>query len=127
MAGAGEGLFHQFLCVVDNAHGGQGKQAQMAAEQQRLRIGVGDTADADGAAHLGQVIFKFGAERGIFNVMDLALESFVRVVECQTAPAGAQVGMVVCTEENVMDTVAVGNCSEETTHKGISSLILSAD
>ena len=44
-----ETLLHQRLGVVDDAHGGDGVETQMGTDQQRLRVGVADTADAAGA------------------------------------------------------------------------------
>ena len=66
----------------------------------------------------GSVIpFKFCTERGIFDVMDLSLEAFFRIVHCHAATLGAKVGMVVRTEKDIMLTVFTGNCPEETTHR----------
>ena len=122
MARSGEGLFHQLLSIVDDAHGGDGEQAQVAAHQQGLGVGIGDTAHTGNAGHLGQIIFKLGAEGRIFNVVNLPLKALLGVVENQAAPAGAQVGVVVRAEKDVVNTVAAGNCAKETTHRGFSSL-----
>ena len=101
MAGAGKGVRHQLLGVIDQTDGGDGEHAQMGAHQQRLGIRVGDTADAGGTAEFGQIAFKLGTERGIFNIVDLALETLVDIVKCHTAPAGAEVGVVVHAKVNV--------------------------
>ena len=61
----------------------------MASDQQRLGVGVGDAADAIAALEFCQIPFEFGAERGVFDVVNLALEALFRVVEGQTASLGA--------------------------------------
>ena len=61
----------------------------MAAHQQRLGVGVGDAAQTEAALEFGQIVFEFGAEGGIFDVVDLTLEALVRVVEGQAAALGA--------------------------------------
>ena len=52
-------------------------------------------------------LFKLGAERGVFNRVDLALKTVFPVVNDHAAPAGAEVGMVVNAEKNVQDAVAL--------------------
>ena len=121
MAGAGEGLFHQLVGVVDPPYGGDGEQTQMRPDQQGLRVGIGDGADTGVALEFGKIRFKLGAERGVFDIVNLALEAQLLVVDCHAAPACAQVGMVVGAEKDIVNAVFVGDGSEETAH-GESSL-----
>ena len=60
--------------VVDDAYCGNGIEAQMGPHQQRLRVGVANASNAGLAVKLPQIMLKLGAEGGIFNVMDLAVE-----------------------------------------------------
>ena len=117
MAGAGEGILHQFLGVVDDAHCGDGEEPQVGAHQQGLGIGIGDTADARAAAEFSQIGLKLGAEGGVLNVVNLALEAPGSVVEHHAAPAVAQVGMIVGTEIDVINAIFAGNRPEKATHR----------
>ena len=91
----------------------------MASDQQGLGVGVGDAAKAEAAIEFGQVAFKLGAKRRVFDVVNLTLEALFRIVEGQAAPLGAQVGMIVRAEEYVLLAAFTGCSPEETTHFGI--------
>jgi hypothetical protein len=79
-------------------------------------IGIGNAADTGTAAEFGQIIFKFGAEGCVFNVVDLALKALFLIIECHAAPAGAQVGMVVRTKKHIQYAVFTGDSPKKTTH-----------
>ena len=74
----------------------------MGPDQQRLRIGIGNGAQTYGAVELGQIAFKFGTERGAFDVVDLALETLLGIIKCQAATLGTQVRMVVSAKEYII-------------------------
>ena len=116
MAGSGEGLLHQLFGVVDQAHGGNGEHTQMGPYQQRLGIGVGNAADTTVAGELVQIIFKFGTEGGVLDIMDLPLEALDTVIEGHAAPAGTQVRVIIRSEKYVVLTVFAGNRPEKSTH-----------
>ena len=71
MSVVGEIGIDQLIDVVDDTHRADGVQAQMGAHQQRLGVGVADAAHADVALELMQRAFKFRAEGGVFNIVDL--------------------------------------------------------
>ena len=52
----------------------------------------------------------------IFNVVNLTLETVFTVIHDHTGPAGAQVGVIVRTEENVQYRVAPGYGAEKAAH-----------
>ena len=116
MSRPGKGLGHQLFGVVDDAHGGDGEHPQVGAHQQRLRVGVGNAADTGVSAEFGHVVVKFRAEGGVFNAVDLPLEALLLIVEGKPCPAGAEVGVVVRAEENVVNAILMGNRPEETAH-----------
>ena len=112
-----EVVLHQGLGVVDDAHGGDGVHPQVGAHQQGLGVGVADAADAGAAVEVRQVLFKFGAEGGVFDGVDLPLEAVLLIVNNHASPAGAQMGVVVHAEENVKGHVALGDRAEESAHE----------
>ena len=119
MTGAGEDPVNQFLGVGDDAHGADGEQTQVAAHQQGLGVGIGDTAQTGLAVHGVHIFLKLGAEGGIFNVVNLTLEALFRVINSHTTPLGTQVGVVVGSEEHIVFTVIAGHSSEEATHRNL--------
>ena len=108
---------HQRIGIVDDANGGDGVQAQMGPHQQGLGVGIGDAADAAAPVEIGQIRLKLGAEGGVLNIVDLAVEPVVyRVVDGHTPPAGAQMGVVVHAEKDVKHAIPLGDRSKKTTH-----------
>jgi hypothetical protein len=97
----------QLVGVVDDAHGGNGKEAQVGADQQGLGVRVADAADAAGAVEFGHVLLELGSKGCIFDVMDLALEAVLLIVNDHAPPAGAQVGVVVHAEKEVENAVVL--------------------
>ena len=86
-------------------------------DQQGLGVGVADAAEAAVAVEIGQVLFKLGAEGGVFDVVDLALEAVRFIVDDHAAPAGAQVGVVVHSEEDVQGHVPLGYGAKKASHE----------
>ena len=109
-------FLHQFLGIVDDPHSGNGIKPQMGADQQRLRIGVADTADTGASPEAGQVLFKLGPKGCILDVVDLPLKAPVPVIEDQSPPAGTQVGMVIHAEKYVKYAVPFGDGPKKSSH-----------
>ena len=89
----------------------------MGPDQQGLGIAVADAADAAVSVKLRQVLFKLGAEGGVFNGVDLPLETVFWVVDDHAAPAGPQMGVVVHAEEDIQSDVLPGDCAKKTAHQ----------
>ncbi len=113
-------LFHQRSLVVDPPYENDRIGSQIGTDDQRLRICIADGSDAGNPVHLSDRIFKFGSERRIFYVVDLSLESRLRIKERHAAPARAQVGMIIRTIKNVHCDVSFRDCSEISTHQIVS-------
>ena len=116
MAVVGEVLRDERLAVVDDADGGKGVKSQMGTHEQGLRIGVADAADAAAAVEFVQVLFKLGAERGIFDRVNLPLEAVLFVMDQHAAAAGTQMRVIVDAKEYVQNDVLFGDGAKETTH-----------
>ena len=112
VAVVGEVGLHQLLRIVDDAHGGDGVQAQMGPHQQRLGVRIADAADTAASGKFAQIVLELGPKRRIFNVVNLTLEAALAVVQRHAAAPGSQVGMVVRPEEDVQHNVFLGDCSE---------------
>jgi len=114
----GEVGVHQLLGVVDLTDGGDGIEPEMRTHQKRLGIGVTDAADAAAAAlEVRQVFFKLGPERGVGDGVDLPLTSMLRAPDRHPGVAGAEMAVIVGTEEDVKNDVASGYRSEKTAHQ----------
>ena len=122
MAVVGEIGFHKLLGIVDDTHGGDGVKSQVGPDQQGLGIRIGDAADAAAAVEVRQVPLELGAEGGVLNVVDLPLEAAGLVVDGHAAPAGAQMRVVVHTEENIKHAISLGDRSKKPAHYAKNSL-----
>ena len=89
------------LGVVDLPDGGDGKGAVMGADDQRLRLVVGNASDSEIALHLIGFPVKFCPERRVFYIVDGAVEAVIPAVYGHARPAGSQMGMVVRPEEKI--------------------------
>ena len=116
MGGAGvKALLDQFLQIVDAAHRGDRVIAQMAAHDQRLRLRIGNTADAHGALHLVHVVFKLRAEGRVFNIVNRTLEARLAVYG-HAAALGAQMRMIVRAKEQIEHAVRLRGNAKESAH-----------
>ena len=87
----------------------------MGSDQQGLRIGIADAADAAATVEVRQILLELGAEGGVLDGVDLALESVLGVMDQHTAPAGTQMGVVVHSEKDIEGHVPLGNGPKKTT------------
>ena len=106
----------EFFQVVDFRHGDDGHFPQMGVDDDGLGVGIRDDADASLARELLQFLLEACAEVLIFEVVDAAVESFLRRESGQTTALGAKVGIVVGAVEEVCDAPLSGDCSEEAAH-----------
>ena len=116
MAGIGEILLDQSVGIVDAAHRGDGVQTEMGTDQQRLRIGVTDTADAAAAVEVLKILLELGTEGRILNVVDLALEPVSSVINSDAATTGTQMSVIVYAEIQIQYAVSFRDSSEKAAH-----------
>ena len=105
-------FFDQLFEIVDAPDGRDGKVAEVRTHQQRLRLAVRNAPDADVSLHLVKIAFEFGAEGGIFDVMDGAVEPAFPVDRHAPAPC-AEVRMVIRSEKEIENAVLFRNNSEK--------------
>ena len=72
-------LFGQLVRVVDLTDGRDGIRAVVRADQQRLRLVVGDDADAEVAPHRVDIFFEFRTERRVLDVVDGAVKALLAI------------------------------------------------
>ncbi len=111
-----EVLVYQLLGVVDDADGGDGVQVP----------GVSAPASGWGSVSLMQPMplhpwnssmsFSNGAERGVLDGVDLALETRLAVMYDHAGTARAEVRVIVHAKEHVEHDVAMRRHSKETAH-----------
>ena len=77
----------------------------MGADEKGLGFVIGNAADAQVAFHMPKVFVKFGTKRSVFDIVDRPVKSFFSVVNGHSGAAGAEMGMVVCSEKQVKDTI----------------------
>ena len=117
-----KGVPDQLLQVVDPPHRGDGIGAEMGTHDQRLRIGVADAADAERARHFVHIPLKFGAERGILDVVNGPFKAGLGVVYRQAAPSRAQMGVVIHPEKQIGNAVVAGCHAKNAAHTGPPSI-----
>ena len=117
MSVVGEIGADQLLGIIDASYRADGEQAQVGTHQQRLGIRVADAADTAAAVEIGDVFLKLGSERCILNVVDLAMETALTVVDGDTAAQSAEVRVIVRAEKNVQDAIFLGDCTEKASHE----------
>ena len=88
----------------------------MGADQQRLRFIIRNTADSHVAVHGICLFIKFCTERGVFDVVDCPVKAFLFIICHHAGTPCSKVTMIVCTKEQIKDTVAFGSDSKETSH-----------
>ena len=108
----------QLLVIVDLPDGRDGVQPQVRADQQRLRVGIADAAEA---ARTGmkarEILFKLGSERGVRDGMDLPGKTVFRAPDRHTGVPRAEVAVVVRAEKHVQSHIAPRNGAEKPTHQ----------
>ena len=102
---------------INNADRRDGKGAVLRAHQNRLRLVVGDAADAHGAVHGLRFRSEFGSKRRVLNVVDRLVEAGLGVIDRHAGPACAEVGVVIHAEEQVEDAVFPGCSAKKSAHK----------
>ena len=96
----------KIINVVNSTDRGYRKVAEMRADDERLRLAVGYTADAEIALHFLDVMLELGAERRVFDIVYRALKA-VFAVYGETSAAGSEVRMVVSPEKQIKDTACL--------------------
>ena len=90
----------------------------MGIHQKRLGIGVADHTYSGIAPELAEFRFELGPEIRTLKTVDAPEKAFFSAVGCETCPARAEMGMVVCTVEKVCYTrIFPGNGSEYSAHR----------
>ena len=107
MAVIGKVLFNELLRVVDYADGRYSIKTEMRADEQRLRISVAYASNAAAAFEIAKIIFEFRPERGVFDVVDLALKASISIIDGHSAAASAEMGMIVYAEKNVEHAISL--------------------
>ena len=102
--------------VGDGAHRGDGVDAQVGADEQWLRIGVGDAAHGALARELRQVVLKLGAEGSVLNGVDLTVEAAALPARDHAGAARSEVRVIVNTKENVKCNITMRDSSKERSH-----------
>lgn len=115
-AAEGQVLLDEGIGVVDDADDADGIGAQVGADEQGLGVGVADTADGRGALHFVKNVLEFGAEGGIFDVVNLPLQPNGRVIGRHAAPACAQMRMIVRAEKHIGNGVVATDGSKKASH-----------
>ena len=115
-AAEGEKLIHQGLGIIDNANGRNGVNAQIGANENGLRVGIGDAADTGSAVHGLRYALEFRAKGRIFDIMNVFLEAVCFVDRHHARPAGAQVRMIIHAEEHVRHRVALQCRAKKSAH-----------
>ena len=80
----------EFFDVRQEADGDNRERAELGRHHERLRVGVGDDADANLAREGCDVVFELAAERGILDVVDRTMEHSVRLENRHTATVGSK-------------------------------------
>ena len=97
-------LVRKRVDIVDASHCGDGVSTVVGAYDQGLGLVVGDASDAHPAVHVFYVAVKFRAEGAVFYVVDGPVEA-VLAVHRHARSSGAEVRVVVCSEEQIKHTV----------------------
>ena len=92
-----ENCLYDFFRIVDFTYGRNAEGAVVGTDQDRLRLVVGDTANAVFAEHFVRFLLEFGTKRRVFYIMNGFLKSVFLAVNSHTRTAGTEVRMVVYT------------------------------
>ena len=94
-------LIHKLLGVVYLADGGDGVRSVVRAHKDRLRLKIRNTSDSEISLERAEFRGEFSSERCVFNVMNCLGKSVVRAVYRKSRATGSEVGMIVCSVEQV--------------------------
>ena len=113
---AAEQLIYNLVGVVDFAHGDNGVGAVVRAHNQGLGLIIRDAANAQATLHAGHIFVKLRPERRVFNVVNGPVKALFPVIHSHARPAGAQVRVIVCPEEQVEHAVLFRGYSKKSAH-----------
>ena len=94
-----------FIFIIDLTHRRDRVSAVVGTDDQRLRLIIGNTANAKGTVHGIDILVKLCPKRSIFNVMYGPVKTLFIIIHSHTGPSRPQVGMIVCPEEQVKHTI----------------------
>jgi hypothetical protein len=109
----------KFCDVVNFTDGHNAKCTQMRSDNQGLIIMVADDPDTHVAVQLWKIRFKFGPEIIPFDIVNGALD-FLGVFHRQSASFCAEMGMIIGSIKQVVDTIFFRYTAEQATHKHLS-------
>ena len=113
-----EELGCQRIDIVDFGHRDDGKAPQVGVNDERLRIGVADDADARGASlETAERALELGTEVRVFKVVYGTCETaFAAVIHCHTATARAEVRVIIRSVEDIGHAVVPRHSAKEAAH-----------
>ena len=112
---------HQLFGIVDHTDGRDRIQTEMRADQERLRIGIADTADPAAALEIYQIFFKFRTEGRVRDRVDLALKPARRIPQRHAGIARTEMAVVIHPEKHVQHHIASGYRAEKASHQAKNS------
>ena len=68
------------------------------------------------AAHRLKITFEFGTERGVLDIVDGTVKTFLFTEKTETATSRAEMGMIVHTEEQVKHTIIIRGYAKKSAH-----------
>ena len=95
-----EEVLGQAVDILDGPDRDNGIGPEMGADHHRLVVVVADHPDPGAASETGQVVLELAAELGVADVVDHPVDGAV-AEDGHASPLGAQVRVVVGTEEQV--------------------------
>ena len=98
-------LIDQCLCIVDHSDHADCKYAEAGPYQKRLRIAVVDASDRCRSLHIFKHMLEFCTERGIIDLMDLALQSDLFIVCSDASGLSSEMRVVIDSEKHLIQTI----------------------
>ena len=92
-----EDLLYDLLRIVDLADRRNAEGSVVGTDQDRLRLVIGDTADAVFADHVVGFLLEFGTEGSVLYIMNGFIKSVFFTVNSHARAAGAKVRVIVYT------------------------------
>ena len=72
-------LLHTLIIVVNLSHSSYGISSMMRAYDKRLRLIIGNTANAINTLHIIDILVELSPERCILNIMDSPVEAILAI------------------------------------------------